>query len=112
MYYAGALTFGQDGLVLLRQFAERYPKDAIAFGKISPKRLTGGGSPPSAAWERLRGGVALAPEAIRLYVGLDSAPHAAFLDVLRVLREHHHLNIGYCVVRGGHIEHVVRADAD
>ncbi len=111
MYYAGALSFGQNGLALLRRFAEDEPEEARSTKKISPKRLTGL-TPATAAWKVLQAGPPLSPERIQLYVAFDQQPHAAFIDVVRVLRERHELHIGYCVVQNGRVIRVVRADAD
>ena len=111
MYYAGALSFGQNGLALLRRFAEGHPIEAQGHKKISPKRLTGL-TPATAAWKVLQDGPPLSPERIQLYVAFDQQPHAAFIDVVRVLRERHELHIGYCVVQKGRVSRVVRADTD
>jgi len=112
MYYAGALSFGQDGLALLRRFAEGQSEEARSRKKISPKSLTDGLTPATSAWKVLQGGPPLSPERIQLYVAFDQQPHAAFVDVVRVLGERHALHIGYCVVQNGRVSRVVRADTD
>jgi hypothetical protein len=111
MYYAGALTFGSAGVKVLRQFAEDHAEEARGCKKISPKRLTGGLTPAAAAWEVLGRGKRLSSERIHLYVAFDEAPHPAFLDVVGVMKKYHNLNVGYCVVRNGVIEHVTSAGA-
>ena len=112
MYYAGALSFGQDGLDLLRSFAEDEPDEAKGQKKISPKRLTDGETPATSAWKVLQGGPPLSPERIQLWVAFDQQPHAAFIDVVRVLRERHALHIRYCVVQNGLVSRGVPADGD
>ena len=112
MYYAGALSFGQNGLALLRRFAEDESEEAKGEKRISPKRLTGGLTPAASAWKVLQDGPPLSPERIQLYVAFDQQPHAAFIDVVRVLRERHELHIGYCVVQNGRVSRVVGADTD
>jgi hypothetical protein len=111
MYYAGALTFGSVGVKALRQFAEDHAEEARGYGKISPKELTGGLTPPAAAWKALGKGKKLSSERIHLYVAFDEAPHRAFLEVVGVMKKYHNLNVGYCVVRNRVIEHVTLAGA-
>jgi hypothetical protein len=112
MYYAGALSFGQNGLALLRRFAEKHADEAQGHKKISPKRLTGGLTPATSAWKVLQDGPPLSPERIQLWVAFDQKPHDAFIDVVRVLRERHALHIGYCVVQNCRVSRVVGADTD
>lgn len=109
MYYAGALSFGMEGLSLLRRFAEENAIEAEGYAKISPKKLTGV-SPATKAWEVLKAGATLSPSRVQLYVALDEDPHAAFLNVLAVLRAQHGLNIGFCVVRDGSVVRTERPD--
>lgn len=96
MYYAGALSFGQRGVELLREFAVAHPERARSTAIISPKALTGI-SPPIKAFERLAEGKRLTPAQIALFVALDGSPHRGLEPTLAVLRDHHQLNI-HCVV--------------
>lgn len=102
MYYAGALSFGEKGIELLRDFALNHPERARGSAWISPKALTGI-SPPSKAFETLGTGTRLKPAQIALVVALDGPPHRGLSPTLGVLRSHHRLNIRCVVVQSGKV---------
>ena len=97
---------GSAGLHALEEFAINQPDKAQSTSWISPKMLSGGISPPSKAFEALYQGDRLTPAEIHLFVALDGDTHRALEPTLRALREHHHLHIGFVLVRKGQIEHV------
>ncbi len=99
MYYAGALTIGSTGFACFRKYAQEHPDRALSTSWISPKQLTGGVSPPSAAWAFIQSGEK--PEDVRLFVALNAPPHEALRTAARVLDQHHGLSIGLVVVQNG-----------
>jgi len=104
MYYAGALTIGSTGLDCLRRYAEGQREKALSTSWISPKEITCGISPPSAAWEIIRSGEKLRPADVRVFVALNAPPRDALRTATRVLAQHHGLSIGLIVVQNGRRE--------
>jgi len=101
MYYTGALNIGADGLACFRKYADSHPEPALSASWISPKQLTGGISPPSAAWAKIQSGEKLRPAEVRLFIALNAVPHDALCGALTILTEHHHLPIGLLSVKNG-----------
>lgn len=110
MYYAGALRIGTRGFELFRKYAEACPEKALSTSWISPKELTGGVSPPAAAWAVIQAGEKLRPEDIRLFIAMNSEPHEALRTGVRVLSQNHGLSIGLLVVEHGRVR-VVQSEA-
>jgi hypothetical protein len=94
MYYAGALQLGGKGLRLLRQFAFEQPRAARSLRPKSLRMLSGGISPPEAAWAELRKGRTLRPSQVAMYVALDSEPDRTLTSALTELAQHHRLSVG------------------
>ncbi len=111
MYYAGALMLGSKGVDALRAFARNHPEAARSTTWISPKKLTGGISPPPKAFEFLYEGTRLTPQEVRLFVALDGDAHRGLGPTLRALRDHHGLPIGLVLVKDGAIKLVSGTDA-
>ncbi|HYR77961.1 MAG TPA: hypothetical protein VEM96_19245 [Pyrinomonadaceae bacterium] len=113
MYYAGALTFGLDGVELLRKFAQNFQDDALSIPRISPQKVIdkvlGARHPNTHCFELLTTGIHLTPKEVALFVALNDKPHHVLLPLLRMLRESHALPIGLVVVRGGEPELVLSA---
>jgi hypothetical protein len=107
MYYAGALMLGARGLQMLESLAVRHADYARSLNRVTPKRLTGGLSPPTRAWQELYTGTKLRPDELRLFVAFDGQPHEAFAATLATLWEHHRVPLGYCVVAHGAVASVM-----
>lgn len=101
MYYAGALDIGSVGLERLHEYAASHREKALSPTWISPKELTGGVSPPAAAWEVIQSGEKLRPEDVELFIALNDAPHEALRIAIESLHEHHGLKIALIVVQDG-----------
>ena len=101
MYYAGSLSIGATGLDCLRRYADNQPQKALALNWTSPKELTRGVSPPTAAWHIMQSGAKLQSHEIKLFIAVSAQPHEALGAAVRVLRQHHDLPIGVLVVEGG-----------
>lgn len=86
LYLAGALKIGTRGLNLMRQFARSQPRTALKESMTSLKMLSGGMSPPDAAWEELQKGEPLKPSDVRLMIGLDVEPSSQLREILSLLR--------------------------
>lgn len=110
MYYAGALSIGHTGLAAYRRFAAESPQIALRPQWTSPKQITGGITPPAAAWQYIESGPKLGPQDVALYIALNSEPHDALRGALEVLREGHDLHIGLVVVRRRRVELVFPAE--
>ncbi len=93
MYYSGALTLGADGLELLSNYARQQTATRTKRSWVSPKQVTGGVTPPSAAWRVLQSGRKLRPRELALFVALDAEPRESLATVLAVLRRHHGLDV-------------------
>jgi hypothetical protein len=104
MYYAGALRIGSTGFECFRKYADSQRERALSTSWISPKQLTGGVTPPSAAWGVIQTGEKLCSEDIRLFVAINSPPHEALRTAVRVLHQHHALDIGLLVVQERRIQ--------
>lgn len=100
MYYAGAAHLGSRGLRYLREFAVAHPKRARNVSPKLLKGLTGGISPPDAAWAAMQRGRKLNPKQIGLFIALDDRPSAALRTSLSTLAHHHGLDIGVVSVLG------------
>jgi len=94
LYYVGALHLGLQGLRNLRKFAAEHVRSARSTKPKLLKTLTGGISPPDAAWQEMQKGRKLKPKQIRLYIALDALPPAGLVSALTVLASEHSLNIG------------------
>jgi len=110
MYYSGALRIGATGFECFRKFSEAQRERALSTAWISPKQLTGGVSPPPAAWAVIQSGEKLCPEDVRLFVAINAPPHEALRTAVKVLRQHHALDIGLVVVQERRIQ-LLSADA-
>ena len=100
MYYAGALQLGAHGIRLMRRFATDHARSARSLRPISLKMLSGGVSPPDAAWAELCKGRAIRPSQVALYAALDARPGNALTSALRELAQHHGLDVGVVTVLG------------
>ena len=97
MYYAGMLHFGLRGLRYLREFASTQPKRARNLSPKLLKSLTGGITPPDAAWAAMQQGRKLNPRQIALLIALDGRPT---VGLTKTLATHHDLDIGVVSVLG------------
>ena len=109
IYYAGALRLGTKGLRLMHGFASECARFARSARPKSLKMLSGGVSPPEAAWKELQKGRKLRPEQIALCVALDGEPSTALKSALEALAQHHKLNIKVVSVLGRNRLQVWRA---
>jgi hypothetical protein len=100
MYYAGALQFGLSGVRLLQQYAVKRHAHARSHHKSSLKAISGGVTPPEAAWARLQKGRRLRPDNIRLIAALDSEPGSTLKHAIAALGEHHGLAVDVVSVMG------------
>jgi hypothetical protein len=64
------------------------------------KAISGGITPPEAAWASLRRGRRLTPGNVRLIAALDSEPGNALRHALAALGEHHGLDVDVVSVMG------------
>ena len=94
MYYAGVAHLGLQGLRYLREFARAHPKRARDVSPKLLRSLTGGISPPDAAWAAMQRGRKLKPRQVALFVALDDRPTEGLKTTLSTLAEHHALDIG------------------
>lgn len=94
LYYAGVLNFGGRGVRTLRNFASNSPRKARSTRPKMLKTLTGGISPPEAAWEELKKGRKVRPEQVGMYIAINGEPPVALKSSLTTLAEHHGLEIG------------------
>jgi len=94
LYYAGSLQLGQRGLRNLRQFATAKAASARSTKPKLLKTLTGGISPPEAAWKEMRMGRKIMPKQIAMYIALDAEPSPGLMSTLMVLKSEHELSIG------------------
>jgi len=111
MYYAGALTFGSDGLDLLRQFAQNFQKVAHTIPRKSPQKVIrhvlGVFHPNPYCFELLTKGTRLTPNEVALFVGLDDKPNRILVPLLQMLRDFHSLHVGLVVAKDGKLETVL-----
>lgn len=94
LYGAGFSRFGSDGLKLLRQFAESNP---IASRSLKPKllkSLSGGITPPDAAWAAMQGGERVQSGKIALWIALDARPPIGLKDVVSMVANARSVQIG------------------
>jgi adenylyl- and sulfurtransferase ThiI len=84
----------------MRGFASEYARFARSATPKSLKMLSGGISPPEAAWRELQKGRKVRPEQIALFVALDGEPSTALKSALKALAQHHKLNIRVVSVLG------------
>jgi hypothetical protein len=99
LYYAAALSFGVDGLELLRRYARknaRTPKRAVPK---SLQMLSGGLHPPD-DWLAIQTGRKLKPSEVALIVGLSEAPPESLKPMLSAFRRHHRIDITVVVAHG------------
>jgi hypothetical protein len=109
MYYAGALTFGSNGINILRQFASEFPDVALTTKRISPqkviKHVTGESCDNTRCYEMLTEGTPrLSPPEVALFVALDDQPHKVLIPLLHMLRTVHSLPIGLAIAKGDILE--------
>jgi hypothetical protein len=112
MYYAGALTFGSNGVSILRQFASKFPDLALTEGRTSPQKviyhLTGNRHSNNRCFEMLTEGTPrLLPTEVALFVALDDKPHRVLVPLLQMLRTVHSVHIGLVVAKGDTLETVL-----
>lgn len=100
MYYAGALHWGLGGVRQLQKYAVEDYGSARSTSKSSLKAISGGVTPPEAAWARLQKGRKLTPANIRLVTALDTLPGPAMKQSLETLARHHGLQIDVVSVLG------------
>lgn len=100
MYYGGALRLGARGIRLMRRFAVEHPRAARSLSPKSLRMLSGGHSPPDAAWKELCKGRKLTPNQVALFIALDAEPGLALTSALSELALHHGLSIGIVSVLG------------
>lgn len=100
MYYAGALEFGLSGVRSMRKYAVERHASARSHARSSLKAISGGITPPKAAWASLQKGRRLTPGNVRLVVALDSKPGKALRYALTALGEHHGLDVEVVSVMG------------
>ena len=101
MYYSGALTLGANGLEMLRDYARQRSAGRATRGWVSPKQVTGGVTPPSAAWRALQAGRKLKPRDLALFIALDAEPRESLITALEVLRRHHRLSVTVILAERG-----------
>ena len=94
LYYAGTLHFGLRGIRHLRQFATAHTASARSTKPKLLKTLTGGITPPEAAWKEMRMGRRLKPKQIAMYIALDAEPSPGLVSALTVIKSEHALSIG------------------
>jgi hypothetical protein len=87
LYYAGVLKIGTLGLELMRNFARLRREDALSEGMSSLKMLSGGKTPPDAAWAALQEGDRISRDQVHLFIGLDVPPSQQLCDTLSVVRQ-------------------------
>jgi 8-oxo-dGTP diphosphatase len=100
LYCAGLSRFGSNGLQLLRQFAVNSPQKARSQKPKLLKGLSGGITPPNAAWEAMQSGERVPKSKIALWIALDARPPAGLKDVVAMLANEHSLQIGIVSVLG------------
>jgi hypothetical protein len=103
MYYAGALKLGIKGLKRIRRFAKENVARATDYVRVSPKLMTGGVSPPQAAWAALEHGDKLRFDEVALFIAIEDEPRESLVDVVKLLRCHG-LEIGIFSVAHGLID--------
>jgi len=94
MYYTGFLHHGMRGIRYMQQFATSYPDSARSVRNKLLKTLSGGISPPDAAWLEMQRGRKVRPEQVSLYIALDENPSFGLKSSLSVLAKTHGLKIG------------------
>ena len=100
MYYAGALEFGLGGVKLLRRYAVERHRTARSHTRSSLKAISGGVTPPDAAWAALQKGRRLTPGNVRLVAALDTEPGDTLKRALDALTNSHGLHIDVVSVLG------------
>jgi hypothetical protein len=100
LYCAGLSRFGSDGLQLLRKFAVNSQQKARSQTPKLLKGLSGGITPPNAAWAAMQSGGRLQKSKIALWIALDAQPPAGLKDVVAMLSNEHSLQIGIVSVLG------------
>jgi len=110
-YYAGALTFGLDGLNMLREFASKFPNLTLTKERTAPQKLVCNvrgvkaiDYPNNDCFELLTKGARVRPNDIALFVALDDKPHHVLVALLQMLRDTHSLRIGLVVAKEGTLE--------
>lgn len=100
LYRAGLSRFGSDGLQMLRQFAVNQPQKARSQTPKLLKALSGGITPPEAAWAAMQSGERVQKSRIALWIALDAQPPAGLKEVVAMLASEHSLQIGIVSVLG------------
>lgn len=100
LYCAGLARFGSDGLDLLRQFAVKSSQKARSLKPKLLKGLSGGITPPEAAWAAMQSGEQVQKSKIALWIALDARPPGGLKDVVAMLANDHSLRIGVVSVLG------------
>lgn len=100
LYYAGVLQFSLRGVRHLKHFATTYPRSARSTEPKLLKTLTGGISPPDAAWREMQMGRKIQSKQVGLYIALDAHPSEGLASALSVLASEHGLSIGVISVLG------------
>jgi len=100
LYYVGLSRFGSEGVNLLRQFAASNPKKARSITPKLLKSLSGGITPPAAAWAAMQAGERVQKNRIALWIALDAKPSSGLKEVLCMLADDHSVEIGVASVIG------------
>jgi len=97
-YYSFALRLGDNGLRLLREFAETKTEIARSVKKTTPQQLCGG-IYRDLAMHQMELGRKIKPQEIKLFVAVDGEVEKSLHEIVSTLRTHHKLNIGIIRVR-------------
>jgi hypothetical protein len=100
LYYAGALQFGSIGIRHMKNFATNHTERARNTKPKLLKTLSGGITPPDAAWMEMQKGRKLQPHQVGLYIALDALPGKGLKSTLSLLESQHGLRIGVVSVLG------------
>jgi hypothetical protein len=87
LYLTGVLRIGSRGIELMRTFAQSHLDTAMREGMTSLKMLSGGVTPPDAAWAELQKGRPITRSQVHLLIGLDVEPSAQLREILSLIRE-------------------------
>lgn len=93
LYYTGIRQVGHHGLRLMKQHSATKGKASRSLKPISLKMLSGGLTPPDAAWKELCKGKKLQPKEIELYVAIDGRPAESLKRSVDLLLDEHGLEI-------------------
>jgi len=100
LYYAGVLHLGRRGLRHLRDFATTHSDSAHSTKPTLLKTLTGGITPPAAAWREMQKGHKIQPKQVGLFIALNAPPSEGLTPALSLLESQHGLTIKVVSVLG------------